>query len=82
MERATDTRPEAEELEALDAWSMAGTIEFPPAAKQELLELRSETERLAAFGSMLDLAMKRLEYMEAAGERARSNGKVRLGDLG
>jgi Lon protease-like protein len=82
VERATDTRPEAEELEALDAWSMAGTIEFPPAAKQELLELRSEIARLAALGSMLDLAMKRLEYMEAAGERARSNGKVRLGDLG
>jgi Lon protease-like protein len=82
VERATDTRPDLEELESLDAWAMAGTIEFPPEAKQGLLELRSEAERLSAFGRMLAMAMKRLEFMEAAGERARSNGKVRLGDLG
>jgi Lon protease-like protein len=82
VERATDTRPDLEELEAMDAWAMAGTIEFPPDAKQTLLELRSEGERLATLAEMLDVAMKRLDFMEAAGERARSNGKVRIGELG
>ena len=36
----------SDDLAAIDAYPMAGTVEFGPDAKQELLELRSETARL------------------------------------
>jgi Lon protease-like protein len=77
VERVTDSRPEDEDLADMGAYAMAATVEFPPAAKQRLLELRSEDERLQAFGELLGTAMKRLDYAELASERARSNGKVR-----
>ena len=80
VERATDERPEPGELADLDAYAMAGTIAFEPDLKQDLLELRSETSRLQTFGDMLDHAIKRLEFMESAGERAHANGKVNLWD--
>ena len=79
VERVTDSRPEAAELAAMDAYAMAATIEFPLAAKQTLLELRSEEARLRAIGELLGAAMKRLDQVELASERARSNGRVRTG---
>ncbi|MEA2346655.1 MAG: hypothetical protein QOG62_442 [Thermoleophilaceae bacterium] len=80
VERATDERPPAADLAELDAYAMAGTIAFGPEAKQGLLELRSETSRLQTFGEMLENAIRRLEFMESAGERAQVNGKVNLWD--
>ena len=77
VERVTDSRPEAAELADMSAYAMAATVEFPLGAKQTLLELRSEDERLRAVGELLRTAMKRLDYVELAGERARTNGKVR-----
>jgi Lon protease-like protein len=77
VERVTDSRPEPDELEAMGAYAMAATIELPLAAKQRLLELRSEGERLHAVEGLLGAAMKRLDYAELASERARGNGKVR-----
>ncbi|MBA3840906.1 MAG: peptidase S16, partial [Thermoleophilaceae bacterium] len=46
---------------------------------QELLELRSESERLRALTTLFETTMKRLDYAEKAGERARSNGRIRFG---
>ena len=77
VERVTDSRPEPDELAEMGAYAMAATVEFPLEAKQKLLELRSEEERLRAVGELLAAAMKRLELVELASERARSNGKVR-----
>jgi hypothetical protein len=77
VERVTDRRPEAEELEELDAYGMAATIEFAPQPKQELLEQRSEPERLRQVTSMLEETLKKLDFSEHAGELARSNGKLR-----
>jgi Lon protease-like protein len=77
VERVTDSRPDPGELAEMDAYAMAATVEFPLDAKQKLLELRSEDERLRAVGELLAAAMKRLDVMELASERARSNGKVR-----
>ncbi len=77
VERVTDSRPDPDELAAMSAYAMAATVEFPLEAKQKLLELRSEDERLQAVGELLTAAMKRLDYVERASERARSNGKVR-----
>ncbi len=77
VERVTDSRPEDDDLATMTAYAMAATVELPLEAKQQLLELRSEEERLHAVGDLLEAAMKRLDYVERASERARSNGKVR-----
>jgi Lon protease-like protein len=79
VEQATDRGPTAEELGELDAYAMAARVEFAVDAKQELLELRSENARLRLLALLLRAAIKRLELVERAGERARSNGKVRFG---
>jgi Lon protease-like protein len=78
VERATDRSLTAEELDEMDAYRMAATVEFELDAKQELLELRSENARLHTLTLLLRAAIKRLELVERAGERARSNGKVRF----
>ncbi len=79
VEQATDQLLEDEELQAMDAYRMAATVEFAPDAKQELIELRSENARLRLLGLLLRAAIKRLELVERAQARARSNGKVRFG---
>jgi Lon protease-like protein len=79
VEQATDRQLEKDELEALDSYQMAGTVEFGPDAKQELLELRSENARLRLLALLFRAAIKRLELVERAQARARSNGKVRFG---
>ncbi|HEY3830400.1 MAG TPA: LON peptidase substrate-binding domain-containing protein [Solirubrobacteraceae bacterium] len=79
VEQATDKPLSAEELQALDAYRMAATVEFGVDAKQELLELRSETARLHLLTMLFRAALKRMELVERAQTRARSNGKVRFG---
>jgi len=79
VERATDKRPEAGDLETMDAYAMAATVDFGPEAKQGLLELRSENARLRLVERLFRAAMRRLDFIERAHERARSNGKVRFG---
>jgi Lon protease-like protein len=79
VEQATDQRLEEGDLAELDAYRMAATVEFGLDAKQELLELRSENARLRLLASLLRAAIKRLELVERAEARARSNGKVRFG---
>ncbi len=77
VERVTDRRPAESELDALDAYGMAATIEFAPEPKQELLEQRSEAERLRMVSTMLDDTLKKLEFSDRAVELARTNGKLR-----
>jgi Lon protease-like protein len=79
VEEATDQQLEDDELQAMDAYRMAGTVEFDPGAKQELLELRSENARLRLLALLLRAALERLELVDRAQARARSNGKVRFG---
>jgi Lon protease-like protein len=76
---ATDRTPDLAEIAEMSAYAMAGTVEFAIDAKQELLEARSETERLAQLLRLLRGAIRRLEFVERAQAVARSNGKVRLG---
>ena len=77
VERVTDRRPEDAELEALDSYGMAATIEFAPTPKQQLLEERSEPKRLELVSEMLESTLKKLDQSEHAGELARTNGKLR-----
>jgi Lon protease-like protein len=78
VEQATDRELEQQELDELDAYGMAATVEFGAEAKQELLELRSENARLRLLELLLRAAIKRLELIDRAQTRARSNGKVRF----
>jgi Lon protease-like protein len=75
---ATDREIAAEELEQMDAYRMAATVEFAVDAKQRLLELRSENARLRLLASLIRDAIERLELLERAQARALSNGKVRF----
>ena len=77
--QATDRELEDAELAELDSYEMAGTVEFDLDAKQQLLELRSESERLRLLAGLLRAALERLDLVERAQARARSNGKVRFG---
>jgi Lon protease-like protein len=78
VERVTDSRPTEAALEELSAYGMAATVEFPHDAKQDLLELRSEEERMRALSELLEATMRRLDYAEETSELAKGNGKVRL----
>jgi Lon protease-like protein len=78
VERVTDEHPEETALAELDAYGMAATIDFALDSKQKLLELRSEDERMQAIATLFEGAMKRVDYMERAADRAKSNGKVRF----
>jgi Lon protease-like protein len=78
VERVTDSRPSEDDLAELDAYGMAATLDFDLEAKQDLLELRSERERLERLAELFEATMHRLEHAERAAERARGNGKVRF----
>jgi Lon protease-like protein len=79
VEQATDRELSEEELAELDAYEMAGTVEFGTDAKQELLELRSENARMRLLALLFRAAIDRLALIDRAQARALSNGKVRFG---
>jgi Lon protease-like protein len=76
VEHLTESRPEDDALAGLDAYGMAATLEVEPAAKQELLELRSERGRLEQLDALFAEALERIKLAEYAAERARSNGQL------
>ena len=78
VRRATDREPEAPELEQMGAYEMAATVDFGLDAKQGLLDLRSENARLRLVTRLFRAAIKRLDFVDRAQARARSNGKVRF----
>jgi Lon protease-like protein len=79
VEQATDRTLDPEELGEMSAYQMAATVDFGLEAKQGLLDLRSENARLRLVARLFRAATKRLDFIERAQERARSNGKVRFG---
>ncbi len=79
VKRATDREPEDEELDQMSAYDMAATVDFGLDAKQGLLDLRSENARLRLVTRLFRAAAKRLDFVDRAQARARSNGKVRFG---
>jgi Lon protease-like protein len=76
---ATDAAPDIDRIVSMSAYEMAATVDFGLDAKQGLLELRSENARLRLVTRLLRAALKRLEFVDRAQARARSNGKVRFG---
>ncbi len=79
VRKATDKEPEVDELEAMSAYEMAATVDFGLDAKQSLLDLRSENARLRQVTRLFRAAIKRLDFVDRAQARAKSNGKVRFG---
>ncbi len=79
VRRATDRDPGADELAEMGAYEMAATVDFGLNAKQGLLDLRSENARLRLVTRLFRAAIKRLDFVDRAQARARSNGKVRFG---
>ena len=79
VEEVTDSRPEAEALAELGAYGMAATLEIAPAAKQALLELRSEPARLEQLEALFAEALKRIKTAERVAEQASGNGHVKPG---
>jgi Lon protease-like protein len=59
------------------AFAIAGRIEFDLEARQEILELSTEKERLAKVKKLLAEAADRLEREKAAREKAETNGHLR-----
>ena len=76
VEKATEETPNADSIAGLDAYGMAATVEHPPEAKQALLELRAENDRLRMVEEMFRTAIKRVAYAEETAERAQTNGSV------
>ncbi len=70
--------PESMADEADDplSYAIAARVEMPAAAKQRILELRSERERLAALADVLSQALRGLEEVEEIRRRASGNGEV------
>jgi Lon protease-like protein len=77
--QATDNEPDESEIAEKTAYEMAATVDFGLDAKQGLLDLRSENARLRLATRLFKAAVKRLDFVERAQARARSNGKVRFG---
>lgn len=79
VRRATDREPESADLARMSAYEMAATVDFGLDAKQGLLDLRSENARLRLAARLFRAAIKRLDFVDRAQARAKSNGKVRFG---
>ena len=58
------------------SYELAARVEFERAAKQELLESRSERDRLAVVTKLLELTAVQLAREKEASDRAPTNGKV------
>jgi Lon protease-like protein len=76
VNEATDRTPDMDEIGAMSSYQMAATVEFGLDAKQGLLDLRSETARLRLVTRLFRAALKRLDFVNRAQARARSNGRV------
>ena len=79
VEEVTDSRPDAGSLAELGAYGMAATLEIAPAAKQALLELRSEPARLEQLEALFAEALKRIKTAERVAEQASGDGHLKPG---
>ncbi len=76
--QATEVEPDDDEIAAKTAYEMTATVDFGLDAKQGLLDLRSENARLRLATRLFKAAVKRLDFVDRAQAKARSNGRVRF----
>ena len=74
---AAEAEPDEPDTDAepLSYW-LAARVDFGPEVKQELLELRSERERVVKLAGLLDRAREAIAWAKTAHERAATNGRV------
>jgi|tagenome__1003787_1003787.scaffolds.fasta_scaffold20988400_3 ATP-dependent Lon protease len=60
------------------SYAIMTRVDFPPAEKQDVLELRSESSRLMALIELLARGMQALQKVEEIRKRAQGNGKMPL----
>ena len=58
------------------SFELAARVDFGPELKQEILELRSERERLIRLADLFDVVVQGLKLEKDVRERASGNGKV------
>ena len=80
VEQVTDERPKPEALAELGAYGMAATLDIAPAAKQALLELRSEPARLEQLEALFEEALTRIRTAARVAEQASGNGHLKPGN--
>jgi Lon protease-like protein len=74
---------EAEDLDLAAeslAFEIAGMTGFGPEAKQELLEMRSERDRVLRLTEMLEQAVDQVRLQRRAQKLASGNGHVKEGE--
>jgi Lon protease-like protein len=76
VKRVSGDPPDDLELAAEDAYGIAARVELPAETKQELLELRSEPERMRMLGNALQALVSAVAHSREIAERAKMNGKV------
>src|SRR3954447_8159903 len=80
VEEVTDERPEPEILSEMGAYGMAATVDINAAAKQSLLEMRSEPARLEELEGLFGEALRRIRTAARVAEQASGNGHLKPGD--
>lgn len=73
---ADDDSPELELEPGLAAFEIAGRIDLGPDIKQDLLEMTTESERLARVTELLDDAVTSVEWQRKVHRLATGNGHV------
>jgi len=72
---AAETEPdEPDESSPQLAFELAANVELAPESKQQLLELRTETERLVLVADLFDAALATVIAVRELEQRARTNG--------
>lgn len=79
VKRVSGSEPDTEGLAGSGAYAIASRVELPVETKQELLELRSEDERMKVLAEALQGLIGTLKRSREIAERARMNGKVVFG---
>jgi Lon protease-like protein len=58
------------------SYAIMARVDFPPAEKQSVIEMRAERDRLMALVELLARGMQNLQRVEEIRRRAQGNGKV------
>jgi len=58
------------------SYAIMARVDFPAAEKQNVIEMRTERERLMALVELLARGMQALQRVEEIRKRAQTNGKV------
>jgi Lon protease-like protein len=76
LEKVSGEPTGADDLADQGSYQLARRIELPPETKQELLELRSEEERMRLLDRALHAVARAVRRSQAIADRARHNGRV------